>query len=158
MNNRDRRRSRRGRRRHRIQAEPDRGSAIAAYFLVGVVALFALAGLVLDGGSALAARGQAADVAQQAARAGANALDVASLRTGGAGDLTADVGRARAAAGAVLAAAGVDGEIEVAGSRVTVTTHVEKPTAILSLIGVDQVGGRATHSAVPLHGTTTGAR
>ena len=141
-----------------LRNERDRGSAIAAYFLVGVVALFALAGLVLDGGAALAARGQAADVAQQAARAGANALDVASLRTGGAGGLTVDAGRARAAAAAVLAAAGVDGDVVVAGSRVTVSTHVEKPAAILSLVGIDHVSGRATHSAIPLHGTTTGAR
>ena len=44
------------------------------------MALFALAGLVLDGGAALTAHGRAADVAQQAARAGADALDGASLR------------------------------------------------------------------------------
>jgi len=58
----------------------------------------------------------------------------------------------------VLAAAGVDGDVVVAGSRVTVSTHVEKPAAILSLVGIDHVSGRATHSAIPLHGTTTGAR
>ena len=134
---------------------PDRGSAIAAYMLVMAVVLFAFAGLVLDGGAALTARGQAADTAQQAARAGADALDSGSLRSGA---LQADPAAAAAAARAVLSAAGVDGQVEVAGSQVTVTTHVSRPTAILSMVGVGEVGGSATYSAFPLHGTTTGAR
>lgn len=134
---------------------PDRGSAIAAYMLVMAVVLFAFAGLVLDGGAALAARGQAADTAQQAARAGADSLDSGSLRSG---VLRADPSAAAAAARAVLSAAGVDGQVEVAGSQVTVTTYVSRPTAILSMVGVGEVSGSATYSAFSLHGTTTGAR
>ena len=68
-------RARPARRRHRHGGDNDRGS-ITAYLLITTVAIFALAGLVLDGGAALAAHGRAADVAQQAARAGADALDV----------------------------------------------------------------------------------
>jgi Flp pilus assembly protein TadG len=144
------------RRRSRLVREaPDRGSAIAAYLLVMAVVLFAFAGLVLDGGAALTARGQAADTAQQAARAGADALDPGPLRTG---VLRADPASAVAAAQAVLAAAGVDGQVDVAGSQVTVTAHVSKPAAILSMVGVGEVSGSATYSAFPLHGTTTGAR
>ena len=138
-----------------VRQTPDRGSAIVAYMLVMVVVLFAFAGLVLDGGAALTARGQAADTAQQAARAGADALDSGSLRSGA---LQADPLAAAAAARAVLSAAGLDGQVEVAGSQVTVTAHVSRPTAILSMVGVSEVSGSATYSAFPLHGTTTGAR
>lgn len=143
------------RRWHRVSQTPDRGSAVVAYLLVMVVVLFAFAGLVFDGGAALTARGQAADTAQQAARAGADALDAGLLRAGG---LRADPSAATAAAQAVLSAAGVDGQVAVDGSRVTVSTQVSRPTAVLSMIGVGEVRGSATYSAFPLHGTSTGAR
>ena len=74
---------------HRRPEEDDRGS-ITAYLLITTVAIFALAGLVLDGGAALAAHGRAADVAQQAARAGADALDETSLRSATPAGLTAN--------------------------------------------------------------------
>jgi hypothetical protein len=51
-----------------LQGDRDRGS-VTAYLLIMSVALIVLAGLVLDGGAALAAHGKAADTAQQAARA-----------------------------------------------------------------------------------------
>ena len=142
--------------RHRRRDGNDRGS-ITAYLLITTVAIFALAGLVLDGGAALAAHGRAADVAQQAARAGADALDVTSLRSPTPAGLTADPAAARTAAGEVLAAAGVTGDVAVNGRSVTVTARVTKPAAILSIVGIGEVGGTATATAVPLHGTTTGA-
>lgn len=136
--------------------DTDRGS-VAAYLVVMAVALFALAGLVLDGGAALTAHGRAADVAAQAARAGADALDGTSLRSPTPAGLTANPAAARAAAQAVLSAADVQGEVTVTGSRVTVSAHAAKPTAILGIVGIDEVGGSATATAIPLHGTTTGA-
>lgn len=138
------------------RGDADRGS-ITAYLLITTVAIFALAGLVLDGGAALAAHGRAADVAQQAARAGADALDESSLRSATPAGLTAHPTSARAAASKVLAAAGVTGEITVDGGRVTVTARVTKPAAILSIVGISEVGGTAMATAIPLHGTTTGA-
>ena len=139
---------------HRDDA--DRGS-IAAYLVIIVVALFALAGLVLDGGAALAAHGRAADTAQQAARAGADALDEASLRTATPAGLAANPAAARAAAARVLRAADVTGDITIAGAAVTVTARATKPAVILPIVGINQVGGTATATAIPLHGTTTGA-
>ena len=139
----------------RVQDESDRGS-ITAYLLIMTVALVLMAGLVLDGGAALTAHGTAADTAQQAARAGADALDDTSLRTTTPAGLTANPAAARTAAAAVLAAAGVTGEVTVAGTTVTVTAHATRPTAILAIAGITQVGGTATATAVPLHGTTTG--
>ena len=134
----------------------DRGS-LTAYLLIMSVALIVLAGLVLDGGAALTAHGTAADTAQQAARAGADALDETSLRTNTPAGLTANPAAARAAAARVLDAAGVTGDITVNGATVTVTARATKPTAILAIVGIGQVGGAATATAVPLHGTTTGA-
>jgi hypothetical protein len=144
------------RRRRELRLGGDRGS-VAGYLVVSAVALFALAGLVLDGGAALTAHGRAADVAQQAARAGADALDVASLRSSTPAGLSANPAEARRAAQAVLTAAGISGDVSVAGSQVTVSARASEPTAILSMVGVDQVGGSATATAIPLHGTTTGA-
>jgi Flp pilus assembly protein TadG len=138
----------------RMDHDADRGS-ITAYVLIMTVALVVLAGLVLDGGAALTAHGRAADTAQQAARAGADALDETSLRAGTPAGLTANPAAARAAAAAVLAAADITGDITVTGASVTVTARASNPTAILAIVGITRVGGTAT--AVPLHGTTTGA-
>ena len=140
----------------RIQHDEDRGS-ITAYLLIMTVALVVLAGLVLDGGAALTAHGRAADTAQQAARAGADALDEQSLRATTPSGLTTNPAAARAAAARVLAAADVIGDITVTGTTVTVTARATKPTAILAIVGITQVGGTATATAMPLHGTTTGA-
>lgn len=139
-----------------LQGDRDRGS-ITAYLLIMTVALVVLAGLVLDGGAALAAHGRAADTAQQAARAGADAIDEQSLRTASPAGLNADPAAARQAAAAVLAAADVTGDITVTGSVVTVTARATRPAAILAIVGITEVGGTATATAIPLHGTSTGA-
>ena len=140
----------------RIHRDRDRGS-VTAYLLIMTVALVVLTGLVLDGGAALAAKGTAADTARQAARAGADALDESSLRASTPAGLTANPAAARAAAAAVLVAADVTGDITVSGATVTVTARATRPTAILSIIGINQVGGTATATAITLHGTTTGS-
>jgi Flp pilus assembly protein TadG len=59
-----------------------------------IFALFVimLAGLLVDGGLAIHARERAADIAEQAARAGADDIDVASLRQ--TGEPTIDTGTA----------------------------------------------------------------
>lgn len=140
----------------RIRASSaDRGSA-ALWLAFTMVGLLAFSGLVLDGGVALAARGQAADVAQQAARAGADALSPSAVFSGGgAGNLAAQEAAANTAAHRVLAAAGVTGEVDVTAKLVTVTAHASKPTEILSAIGINTVSGTASATAVPLLGTTT---
>ena len=134
----------------------DRGS-VTPWMLGTVVALLVLSGLVLDGGTALAARGRAADTAAQAARAGADALDQSSLRSASPAGFTANPAQARAAASRVLDAAGLTGDVQVSGASVTVTARATERTAVLSIIGIDEVGGEASATAVPLHGMTTGA-
>ena len=131
-----------------------RGS-VAIVMPILAVGLLAMAGLVLDGGAALAARGRAADVAQQAARAGADALAPSSLRRSDPNQLTVDPAAAISAADQVLAAGDVTGQVAVAGDTVTVTAQVSRKTAMLSAVGINTVTGHASATATVLYGGTT---
>ncbi len=122
------------------------------------VGMMALAGLVVDGGTALAAHGRAADVAQQAARAAADALDPTSVRQARPARLVANPAAARAAANRVLDVGAVSGTVTVSGDTITVLATVRKRTAILSAIGVNTVQGTATATATVLYGGTTEGR
>ena len=143
----------------RTQAEhdggPDRGS-LSLYMALFMVALLAMAGLVIDGGAAIAARGRAADLAQQAARAGADALSQNTLRGPSPSALSIDPAAAQAAAARVLSLGGATGEISINGLDVSVTAHVPRRAVILSAVGVTDLTGTATATATVLHGTTTG--
>ena len=146
------------RRTQATRCDPDRGST-AMWLAVVMVGLIAMAGLVFDGGAALQARGRAADLAQQAARAGADALDPDSVFGGGGrGRLRAQRAAAQREAQAVLSASGVSGEVQVAGDAVTVTAHTSRPTAILTIVGISEVTGTASATAIPLLGTTSEGR
>jgi Flp pilus assembly protein TadG len=127
----------------------DRGSATA--WAIGIVAVVALlSGAVLDGGNAMAARVQALDIAQQAARAGANQLDLGALRNQGV--VRIDPGAAQAAADAFLREAGATGVASATPAQVTVTVTRSQPTLVLQAIGVDAIGMTATATAVPQTG------
>jgi Flp pilus assembly protein TadG len=78
----------------RAQAR-DRGT-IAMYTVLFTPVVLLLAGLLVDGGLAIHARQRAADMAEQAARAGANQIDTDVLRETGRPVL--DPGKAQAAA------------------------------------------------------------
>ena len=144
-----------GRRPRRISLQArlgaDRGS-ISLYFAIITMAALVMAGLVLDGGAALAAREKAADLATQAARSGADALTPASLRGGEPGQPQADPGAARQAVTSLLDAAGAHGTVTVSGHTVTVTVTVPRHTVILSAIGVDDISQTASASATALFG------
>jgi Flp pilus assembly protein TadG len=129
----------------------DRGSIGLIMFPI-VVMLFIGAGLVLDGGSALGAREHAADVARQAARAGADALSANSLRTDAPNGLTLDPDAARQAAQRYLDAADLPGSIIVTGTTVTVTATATWQTKLLTLINVHQLHETITASAQPVLG------
>src|SRR5690606_33869977 len=70
----------------------ERGGATIFVLSMSVI-LMLCAGLVIDGGMGINARMRVADDAEQAARAGANAVDITQLRAGGA--LVIDPGLAR---------------------------------------------------------------
>jgi Flp pilus assembly protein TadG len=136
------------------EADPtDRGS-ISLYFAIVTLAALVMAGLVVDGGGALATRERAADLATQAARAGASALTPASLREAPTG-LQADPAAATRAADAVLGDGGATGQVSISGATVTVTAHITRHTAILSAVGLDDISQSATASATPLVGNAT---
>jgi Flp pilus assembly protein TadG len=129
---------------------PDDEGAATVFVVVLVPALLAMAGLVIDGGYALAARQEAAATAEQAARAGADALARDSLRE--AGPIRLNPAAATAAANDYLARSGHAGTARVEGQAVVVTVRITRPTAVLSAVGIDSVSSTATASAVGLTG------
>ena len=107
---------------------------VTAFVVIFTLALLLMAGLVLDGGLALAARVRAIDDAQAAARAGAQAIDIPTYRA--TGQITLDPAQATADAEHYLAAAGNTGIVAVNGNQVTVTVTITQPTQILDLAGI----------------------
>ena len=129
---------------HERHRRDDESGQITVFVVLVVVALFAMAGLVIDGGSALAEKRRAMNTAEQAARVGADALDPASLRSGDPAVMPA---RAAAAAQGYLAQAGVRGSVAINGSEVTVTVHDTYDTVLLSAIGVGSMRVSSSASA-----------
>lgn len=139
---------------NRWRREDGERGALALYFAIITTALLAMAGLVIDGGAALATRERAADLATQAARAAATALTPASLR-GQPTQLSVDPAAATHAADAVLADGGATGTVSVTGDTVIVTAHLPRRTTILSAVGLDDISQTATAIATAVIGTAT---
>lgn len=123
---------------------------VTAFVVVLSVTLVAVAGLVLDAGLALSAKVQALDVAQSAARAGAQQLDLYAYRTGGPAQL--DPSRAAAAARGWLASAGMSGTASATSTTVTVTVHRTTRTQLLQLVGVRTLSVSASATATAVQG------
>ncbi len=130
----------------------DKGT-VSLYLVVIFMALLSAAGLVIDGGYAIAARQKAANVAEQAARAGANAMNKNSLRSGGAAIV--NPGRGKTAALAYLAAAGETGTVTISGATVTVSVTIKQPTAILGAFGTSEISVTGESTATSIRGITT---
>jgi hypothetical protein len=109
--------------------------------MVLALGLLAMAGLVIDGGEKLVAQRRANHLAEQAARAGAQAVDIGAVRTGRP---ALDPAAAHAAAAGYLAAAGYRGSVTVGPDSVGVTVVDRQPTAVLGLLGIHhlEVTGR----------------
>ena len=145
-------------RRLRPAAAVAEDGAAAVLVLLLTPALFGLAGLVLDGGTELAARQHAADLAEQAARGGADALDTNALRTTGTEGL--DTAAAQAAAcryvttdpGATCTATVTS---SAAGQQVTVRVRGSHPTVLLGLIGINTLHTDAVGTAQAVTGIRT---
>ena len=132
-----------GRRRSRL--DDAESGMVTAFVVIFTLALVLMAGLVLDGGLALAAKVQAIDDAQAAARAGAQAIDIPTYRA--SGQITLDPAQAAADAERYLAAAGHTGTVSVNGKQVTVTVTITEPTQILSLAGINHLTETGTGTA-----------
>jgi hypothetical protein len=129
-----------------LAAGRDEGQ-ITAFVVVMMAALILLAGLVLDGGLTLAARERALGEAQQAARAGAQAVNLTVYRADG--KLILSPGEAVADGRAYLTGIGADGTVTVAGNTVTATVTIIQEMQILDVAGLRSVTVHATASAVP---------
>lgn len=125
---------------------------ITAFVVVMTAALILLAGLVLDGGLILSARLRALNEAQEAARSGAQAIDLAAYRD--TGHLSLDPAQAVAAANAYLTAIGAEGEARVNGDRVTVTVRRTQATQILTIVGIGSLTVHGSGTAHPVRGIT----
>ncbi|MEO9325873.1 pilus assembly protein TadG-related protein [Nocardioides sp. C4-1] len=120
--------------------------AISA-FVVGItVTLLAVAGLVVDGGNALNARMQLADEVEQAARAGAQAIDQGALRNGGRVVINESQARARATSFLVQRGYTVTG-FAIDGTSVTVSARDTVAAQLLTLVGVGDFTVNATATA-----------
>jgi hypothetical protein len=128
----------------------DQSGRVTAFVVIIVTAVLLFAGLVLDGGLALAAKVRALGEAQEAARAGAQEIDLTVYRANGA--LRLEPQQASAAARNYLAAAGHTGTVSAAGNTVTVTVTVSQSTQLLPLIGIGSITVTATGQAQPQRG------
>jgi Flp pilus assembly protein TadG len=131
----------------RSRRRSQRGSATV--FMLGFAAVLMVgAGLVVDGGLALNKRSQLTDDAEQAARSGANAIDVNTLRSSGV--LTVDPDQATAVATDFLSQRGYTNiSVVVNGNEVSASAEASVDTAILSLVGIDTFTVRGDATATP---------
>jgi hypothetical protein len=138
--------------RRRPRLPPYRGDdGLATVWMVFTTFLtIVIAAVIFGGGVIFAARTHGYDLAQQAARAGAQQIDAAAYRTNGV--LRLDPARAASAARQFLAAAGATGTVTVTAARITVTATSHQPTPMLASFGVTTVTVTSTASATPMVG------
>jgi Flp pilus assembly protein TadG len=134
------------------QRPPEAGS-VTAMVAILTIGLLLLVGLVYDGGRILTAKRRAINTAEQAARAGAQEVSIASVRAGGRHRL--DPPAAQAAALAYLSQAGYSGTARVRADAIDVDVAWSQPTIILHLTGTGTPGGTVSASARSVHGVTS---
>ena len=133
------------------RARDERGQVTAMVAILSV-ALLALGALVFDGGQIFTARREANNLARQAARAGAQQLDIAQAR---AGTFTLDPAAADTAVRAYLDDQGITPtSVRITGDRVEVTVTLTQPTRLLALLGIEERTVTATASARAARGVT----
>jgi hypothetical protein len=123
--------------------------AVVPLVAVMLLGLLAVAALVIDGGLLFAERRDLQGMADGAARAGAMAIDEELLRDDGAVRL--DPPDARAAAAGYLEAAGFEGDAQIDADMLGVTVDLAdtRPTLMMGLLGVQDVGVTARAVARP---------
>lgn len=135
------------------QAREERGmTAVFVIFLA--TAFLAMAGLVIDGGYAMAGSRRLTNHAEQAARIGADAINPASLRDGG--EPRVDPAAAAVAARAYLDRVGSQGaSVSVHGDTVHVTIRDRKRTTVLSAVGITSlpISGSASARSIDASGS-----
>ncbi|WP_232376801.1 hypothetical protein [Amycolatopsis aidingensis] len=128
--------------RHPLRGE--RGSASVLVVALSAALIIAIA-MAVDGSRKALASSQAASIAEEAARAGGQALRVHALATGQ--DATVEPQQAADEARAYLAAAGAAGTVTIQGDRLVVRATVTKHTIFLGVLGIGEVSASATGAA-----------
>jgi uncharacterized membrane protein len=133
----------------RVRNESGAAAPLVAVMLLG---LLAIAALVVDGGVLFAARRDLQGLADGAARAGAMAVDVVTLRE--TEKVRLEPQEAEAAASAYLEATGFRGTSSVSADILSVTVHLSdaRSTVMMGLLGVDSVQVEARSVARPRTG------
>ena len=107
----------------------DETGSISAFVAVVAFALVMVAGMAYDGGQVISAHNAARNDAEQAARAGAQQIDLTHLRK--TNEPRLDTAKAESAALDYLAQSGAAGTVAVADASVTVTVTRVQPLRIL---------------------------
>jgi Flp pilus assembly protein TadG len=124
--------------------DAERG-AIGVFLAVLVPGLLLIVGLAVDGGAKVAATQRANAIADEAARAGGQALDVSAALTG---QVRVDPAAAVASAQDYLSRNGVQGTVTVVDAdTLQVSTTITEPTTFLGLIGISTLTVEGTGTA-----------
>lgn len=129
------------------------GGALSVPAAISVLAIAVAIGLGVDGVRAAQGLATADAVAEEAARAAGQALDVTAARRGTA---SVDPAEAVAAAERYLDAAGVPGTVAVVDfRRIRVEVSITRPTVLLGLVGRPEItsAGQADALLVPVSPT-----
>jgi Flp pilus assembly protein TadG len=118
-----------------------------------------IVGLALDGGLVFAARREAQNAADAAARAGVMQIDERVYRESGGTRVVLDTGRARAVAAEYLAGYGTSLTASVAAEpeRLVVQVSRDVATSFVRLVGIGTVRVAATAAGEARHGIERGS-
>ncbi|MCY0945645.1 pilus assembly protein TadG-related protein [Streptomyces antarcticus] len=132
--------------RDRIRSAGDRGS-LSPFYAVMALGIIMIMGLMVDGGGALNATNRATGLAQEAARAAGQQLNVPAAVQGT--EITVDPDAAVAAAQDYLAAQNVTGNVSITdgGQRLEVTVHDTYTTFFAQFVGRSTISVSGTAHA-----------
>ena len=135
-------------------AVADQTGSITTTVPLLVLAVLVLVGFAFDGGNVITAHRRAVNLAEQAARAGAERLDIAALRSRGQYQL--DRAAARDTAAAYLASTGTHGQVQLGhdadGDYVQVVVDWTQPALFAGLLGRSRFAGTGRGRAHNCHG------
>jgi len=139
---------------HRRVAVANQNGSITATVPLLVLTVLVLVGFAFDGGNVITAHRRAVNLAEQAARAGAERLDIAALRS--RGQYRLDRAAARAAAVAYLASTGTHAQVQLGhdteGDYVQVVVDWTQPALFAGLLGRSRFAGTGRGRAHNCHG------
>ena len=124
--------------------------AATLWMVFGTIIIFAVAGLVFDGGTLISGKRDTINDAEEAARAGAQAIDAGSVLAGTGPQLDPAASIARAEQ--FLATNGWSGTATADTASVTVTITRQQPMTFLQTVGLAERTITGTATARPQQG------